>query len=159
VAYSICTAAVGLSTHAAPSGEHSTYVPNGRYGLPPVVSEAASFCSTATAPTCVCISCRSTSLSVSAMCAVTVLTAPVCRVHAGHCCSCIPTMMCAGTASGEQKRSLGTTSCCETTWQKLPPQCSRRMALDSASLPSNGLPKVTHRTGGAGGELDDEMQR
>jgi len=35
------------------------------------------------------------------------------------------------------------------------------MALDSASVPSNGLPKVTHRTGGAGPnvELDDEMQR
>uniref|UniRef100_A0A0A9E376 Uncharacterized protein n=1 Tax=Arundo donax TaxID=35708 RepID=A0A0A9E376_ARUDO len=110
---------------------------------------------------CVCISCRSTSWSVSAASDVTLVAAPVWRVPAGHCWSCIPMIMCAGRVSRGQKRSLGTMSCCETTWQKLPFHRSRRMALDSASLPSSGLPKVTHRTGGAEAnvELDDEMQR
>jgi hypothetical protein len=60
-----------------------------------------------------------------------------------------------------QKRSLGMMSCCETMWQKLPPHRSRRMALDRASFPSSGLPKVTHRAGGAEAhvELEDNMQR
>ena len=50
-------------------------------------------------------------------------------------------------------------SCCATTWQKLPPHVSLRMARDKASFPSNGLPNVMQRREAGDSELELDEQR
>jgi len=55
--------------------------------------------------------------------------------------------------SSGAKSIRGIKSYFDTTWQNLPPHLSRRMARERVSLPSNGEPKVMHRTERFG-ELD-----